>query len=91
MSIDEHDGRKLRCRMLGHEVDFAYCRAPGAELPCRKILDCWFETFDVEAFLREHYSEEQIAQILAPPAPKIASLVDLIQQAQQRARQNDVE
>ena len=91
MSINEHDDRKLRCRMLGHEVAFAYCRAPGTNLPCRKILDCWFETFDVQSFLREHFSQEQIAQILTPPAPKIASLVDLIQQAQNRAKQNDVE
>jgi len=72
--------------MLGHEVGFAYCRAPGAELPCRKILDCWFETFDVEAFLREHYSEEEIGEVLAPPRPKLVSLVELIQQAQERAK-----
>jgi len=86
MGIEEHDGRKRRCGMLGHEVGFAYCRAPGAELPCRKILDCWFETFDIEAFLREHYSEEQIAEVLAPPRPKLVSLVELIQQAQERAK-----
>ena len=83
MSIDEHDKRVIRCRMLGHEVSFGYCRSPGNALPCRKICDCWFETFDVEEFLKGHFSEEQIQQILAAPKPKLMSIVDLIRQAKQ--------
>jgi len=70
--------------MLGHDLTFAYCRAPGRDLPCRKILDCWWETFDVRAFLAEHFSDEQIAEILAPRQDKVLSLIDLIRQAQDR-------
>ena len=86
MDIEQNDQRKIRCRMLGHEISFAYCRQPGNELPCRKILDCWFEKFDVEKFIQDHYSQEQINQIVAPPKPKMTSLVELIKQAQQRAK-----
>ena len=82
MTIDEHDKRCIRCRMLGHEVDFSYCRQAGGELPCRKILDCWFERFDVEEFIRRHYTPKQIDDILQAPKPKLTSLIDLIQQAQ---------
>jgi hypothetical protein len=67
--------------MLGHEVTFSYCRAPGAELPCRKILDCWWQTFDVNSFLHAHFTDEQIQQALAPPKDKATSIVELIQQA----------
>ena len=87
--MNEHDKRVMRCRMLGHEVCFGYCRAPGNALPCRKILDCWFETFDVQEFLDTHYSEEEILQILAAPRPKLSTIVDLIRQAQDRKKANE--
>ena len=83
--IEGYDHRRRRCPMLGHELSFAYCRAPGKDLPCRKILDCWFETFDVRAFVREHFTDEQIRQALAPPADKMNTLVDLIQRARKDA------
>lgn len=89
MAIDDHDKRTIRCRRLGHELTFGYCRRPGGELPCSKIFDCWFEIFDVEGFIRQHYPEDQIQQILAPPQPKMASLLDLIQQAQKNASDSE--
>ena len=45
-------------------------------------MDCWFEQFDVEQFIRQHYTAEQIQQIVAPSKPKLTSIVELIQQAQ---------
>jgi hypothetical protein len=64
-------------------VTFAYCRQGGVKLPCRKILDCWFESFDVAEFVRAHYTPEQIDRFLAPPPPKLVSLYDLMRQAQE--------
>jgi hypothetical protein len=83
--ITQHDARRRRCPMLGHEVHFGYCRAPGRELPCGRIFDCWFEAFDVEAFVRAHYSEADVARILAPRKPKVVSIVELIEQARRSA------
>ena len=80
----QHDGRKRRCPMLGHELAFSYCRAPGSDAPCRRILDCWWETFDVEAFLRAAYGDELLARIAAPPGDKMASIVELIERARRR-------
>ena len=85
MSIEQHDNRVIRCRMLGHELSFKYCRQGGHSLPCRNILNCWFEIFDIEHFLRQHYNDAQIKQILAPPKPKLTSLIDLIEQAQKNS------
>ena len=79
--IDAHDARRRQCPMLGHDVPFSYCRAPAADLPCSRIADCWWETFDVEAFLRAHVAGEDVARILAPRRDKVATLVELIEKA----------
>ena len=79
--ITAHDGRRRRCPMLGHDVPFSYCRTPGRQLPCSRIFDCWGETFDVGAFIRRHFSQDDIARILAPPKDKAASLIELIEKA----------
>jgi len=83
-SENQYDELTMYCKMLGHEVPFAYCRKPGSETYCRKMPDCWQDKIDVEAFISDHYSEEQIQASAAPPKPKMASLLDLIKQAQDR-------
>jgi hypothetical protein len=87
--LTDHDQDALpRCRRLGHEVAFGYCRQETGGKPCRLILDCWWEQFDVRAFLQAHLSEQAMAQVeragANPPPSKTASLLDLIQQARDR-------
>lgn len=81
MPVDEHDECTQRCRMLGHPVPFGYCRALPEGRPCRLIVDCWQGHFDVNAFLHEHFTPEQIETIQAPPKPKLTSILELIEQA----------
>jgi glutathione S-transferase len=55
------------------------------EQPCLKVVDCWWETFDIVRYLQEHLPEEQFARVLnARPKPKVASLVEIIAQTKQR-------
>jgi len=86
--INEHDQDLLRCRRLGHDVTFAYCRQETGGKPCRLVLDCWWEHFDVRSFLRAHLPEETVAEVeragASPPPSKILSLVEMIQQAKDR-------
>ena len=86
--INEHDQDLLRCRRLGHEVTFGYCRQETCGKPCRLVLDCWWECFEVRSFLRAHLPEETVAEVeragASPPPPKILSLVEMIQQAKER-------
>ncbi|MBN2189461.1 MAG: hypothetical protein JW699_08395 [Chitinispirillaceae bacterium] len=79
--LTEHDSLTRRCPMLGHEVPFSYCRQPGQEVPCRKVFDCWWETFDIKKFIEENYSKETRAAITQPPKPKMLSLLEIIEQA----------
>ena len=86
--IEEHDHDLLRCRRLGHEVTFGYCRQETDGKPCRLILNCWWECFDVRSFLREHLPPETMAEVeraaASPPPPKVLTLVEMIQQAKAR-------
>ena len=75
--------------MLGHHVTFAYCRAGLSSQPCRKIFDCWFQTFDINKFMKEHFTDEEIKAILAPPKDKMTSIIELIQKAQQNSEKSD--
>ena len=85
MALDDHDEKTRRCPMPGHELNFAYSRQPGGqETPCRKIFDCWFERFDIREFMQANYPPETVAAILQPKAPKMASLLEIIQRVQNR-------
>ncbi|MBN1654796.1 MAG: hypothetical protein JXA30_13575 [Deltaproteobacteria bacterium] len=83
--IDDYDERRTYCRMLGHYLSFAYCRSLKQGLPCHKVLDCWFEHFPVEDFIREHYSDAQRELFLAPPKDKMTSLFELIERAKKHS------
>ena len=75
-----------RCPRLGNPVPFRYCEVCGDDQqPCFKILDCWWEYFDVVRYLKEKLPEDQFKQLMtAKPKPKITSLVELIEQAKKR-------
>lgn len=86
MDIDESkECLEIRCPRLGGTVSFNYCRTTGEEnLPCWKVFDCWWESFDVVAYLRAYLSEDEIKRIAnTKPKPKITSLVELIEKAKQ--------
>ncbi len=68
--------------MLGHHLTFAYCRKANDGELCAKILDCWFEQFDVVDYVSRHHPE--VLERSFPPKPKVATLLELIQEAQRR-------
>jgi hypothetical protein len=51
----------------------ATARYAVGKTPCFKVFDCWWERFDV------------VALSASRPQPKVASLVELIRQARERA------
>ncbi|MCI0498296.1 MAG: hypothetical protein L0Y36_01255 [Planctomycetales bacterium] len=88
MNIGENDNREIHCQAMGHDVPFSYCRKGAAAQPCRKIFDCWYQFFDIERFMQDHYTQDQIHRILSPPQPKLTTLIDLIQRAKESAVKN---
>ena len=79
--IEEHDNLEARCRMLGHQVPFKYCRTVNNNIPCRKIFDCWFEIIPIKDFINRNFSKEVIQNILAPPTPKMTSILNLVEES----------
>jgi len=65
-SRKEEDPRDLdtRCPRLGGTVPFRYCLAPGEPKPCFKVFDCWWEIFDVSAYLRSHLPGDVVVALL---------------------------
>ena len=71
---------------MGNPVPFEYCEVCGDhKQPCFKILDCWWEHFDVVQYMKERLPEDRFNRLMkAEPKPKITSLIELIEQARQR-------
>lgn len=86
--LADHDERIRRCPRLGHEVGFKYCRTQEGQRPCANILNCWWERFNVTAFLRDELPPEEYASLIfpPPPTPKVDHILELIQKAK-RAKQ----
>ena len=74
-------------------MPFHYCRQEVDNgTVCFKICDCWWERFDVVAYLKTWLSPEHVARLQhRPPPDKVNSLVDLIRQAQARSEKNDAQ
>ena len=80
---DKISNAERRCPRLGGPVSFSYCESCGEhQLPCFKIFDCWWECFDVAAYLKSKLSEDQFSRLVnSKPKAKVASILDLIEQA----------
>ena len=74
-----------RCPRLGGPVSFEYCMKCGdGKQPCWKIVDCWWEAFDIVTYLKTKLSEEEFNRLVhTRPKPKITSLIEMIEQARQ--------
>jgi N utilization substance protein B len=77
------DSQEKRCPRLGNPVPFKYCLDTGDNTgPCFKIMDCWWEDFDIQAYLSKTLSPEAMERLMKSKAPsKVASLVELIEKA----------
>ncbi len=87
--IEQYDHKTLRCPRVGGEVNFKYCRFENNMLPCRWIVGCWKMYIDINTFLEDHYSKEELNRVFELPKPKIQSLVGLIEKAKEAKKKND--
>ena len=87
----EYRHRQRRCPRLGGPVTFEYCLTSESDRqPCWKIVDCWWESFDVTAFLEDNLSQETFGRLQRRQVTsKTATLVELIEQARRRQAAQD--
>ena len=82
ITIEQFDEHSIYCRMLGHDLTFKYCRFTGDGVFCRKIFDCWHDKIEVGRFVKTYFSDDEIQAVLHPPAPKLHTLLNLIEKAE---------
>jgi hypothetical protein len=82
----DRDNEIRRCPRLGGPVSFSYCmEGSESKLPCWKVIDCWWEIFDVKTYLKENLPEEDFRALLdQKPKSKIESILELIEKAKNR-------
>jgi hypothetical protein len=79
------EGLWIRCPRLGGEAPLIYCLHEAGELPCHRIIVCWQTFFPVEAYLRKKLSQQEWEEFAdRKPKEKIASLLDLIEEAKSK-------
>jgi len=85
---NRYDTEEGYCKILGHFLKFDYCKTANKGLPCSKVLDCWFQIFPIQDFINENYSKDEQKIIFEPPKSKILSLSEILEQAQQRLKED---
>ncbi|MDA8403548.1 MAG: hypothetical protein M0Z56_05025 [Desulfobacteraceae bacterium] len=88
MSDSRIDNLERHCPRLGGEISFRYCAMSGEDDGfCWKILDCWWEAFDVENYLKANMPEAAFQALMATadkPKNKIASILQVVEQAKKK-------
>jgi len=79
----------IRCPRIGGDVNFLFCRTENNMLPCRWIAGCWKERMEIQTFLEDHYTDDEVEQIFTPPKSKIESLVNLVEKTKEAHKRND--
>jgi len=75
----------IRCPKLGHQISFSYCRLEQCGLPCFKTLDCWYNYFPVDEFLKKELTADEWGKAFnISSRSKMVSLLELIEQAKNR-------
>ena len=80
-----------RCPRLGGPVSFHYCRTCERDhQACWKIVDCWWEIFDVVQYLRDTLPAVQLERLLHPKPPsKLAGILLCADKARRRSPKSD--
>ncbi len=79
MGIEEHDEKQLwRCPQLGGEVPFKHCRKANSGTPCPKFVECWHKKVDVETFIQENYTKEELEKALASHEGRVETVFSIV-------------
>ena len=59
-----YDSEEIRCRKLGHNLTFKYCRKESVDEPCGSIIDCWFSRTKILEYLNNQYGTEFLHEFI---------------------------
>lgn len=75
---------QIHCPRLGGQAPLSYCLKPAQHSPCFRIMDCWWQTIDIETFLKERLQPAEFKSLLEGPRPP--GRLDLILEVLERLK-----
>ncbi len=76
---------EIYCSQLGMVIKIDYCLSANNGLPCRMVIGCWRERVDVEAMLKEKFSDEQLQKAFGGiRKTKLQYITDSIKQVKKK-------
>ncbi len=82
--LEQYDSNMIRCPRIGGYVNFKLCRSENNMLPCGFVVGCWQMQIDINEYLSEHFSKEELDKAFVPPKSKLESIVATMEKAKQR-------
>ncbi len=76
--MKQYDSLEKRCPLLGHQIQFSYCRQSESEKPCYRILRCWSDSIPIYAYITEFFGSDEMQKLKQIPQNKICTIVELI-------------
>ncbi len=72
----------IYCNQLGMLTAFSYCTSVNNGMPCRNIIGCWRARCDILAFLRKHFTDDQLRDVFSGiPRSRIDRIIDVLRES----------
>ncbi|MCX8111344.1 MAG: hypothetical protein N3D15_08875 [Syntrophorhabdaceae bacterium] len=70
---------EIYCIQMGSVIEFSYCMSLNDGLPCRNIVGCWQDRFDINRLLRSRFTEEEIIKVFGGlPKNKLERILECL-------------
>ncbi len=87
---DKYDNEEIRCRKLGHNVTFKYCRKESVDEPCEKMIDCWYSRMKIFEYLNGQFGTKFLQEFINRERKgKITSILEIVDRHRGEAKKEE--
>ena len=87
---DMYDAEEIRCRRLGHDLTFKYCRKESMDEPCAKIIDCWFSRIGILEYLNSQFGTKFLHEFVnRERKDKITSILEIVDRNKDETKEEE--
>ncbi len=83
--MKRYDSYEKRCPILGHQIQFSYCRQSEEEKPCSRILSCWSNSLPIHTYISKFFGPDDIQRLKIIPKNKMYTIIDLINKIKEKS------
>jgi len=75
---------EIYCIQMGSVIEFSYCMSLNDGLPCKNIVGCWQNRFNIERFLGLRFTEDEIKRVFGGlPKNKLERIIECLNKIKQ--------